>query len=415
VEVLEIQIIENLQREGLHPLEEAHGYHALIAAKCDVQKIASRVGRSVGYVYDRVKLLSLTKAAQKAFLAGAFEAGHAIILARLSPEDQAEAIEHGLFTSQRDLALTPEDVDAENAAVEAGEKSGREYRGDQKAVSVRELQGWVDRHTKVEAHQVDPMLFPETAMTLHDATLQDAKVVRITHEQLTPEELQGDDEGKVILGRSWRRADGFHGSKPCPRSVIGMVVIGPGRGQAFSVCISKKTCEVHWGAEIRARKKTEKAVAKSGKTGEDREALRRNKEQEDEARRKAEDARWKKAIPQIVDEVALVIAKAPAGAKTPLGAVLLGPRGEAPAAHKLVPLGTTAEQLVRALAFGQLAEDLQSCAWGEWERKNAAPHLKLLGLDLFKLLDQVAPLPAPEKPAAAAKAQGPLKRKAKKR
>jgi len=92
-EALELQVVENLQRSDLHPLEEAEGYRQLMATKhYDVARIAERVGRSIKYVYDRVKLLSLTKRAQVLFLDGKITAGHAVILAGLKPQDQERCI-----------------------------------------------------------------------------------------------------------------------------------------------------------------------------------------------------------------------------------------------------------------------------------------------------------------------------------
>ena len=89
---MEVLTIENLQREDVHPLDEAKGYEALMAApyQIDVERIASRVRRSVKYIYDRVKLLTLSKEAQALFWSGMIEAGHAILLARLTPAHAAE-------------------------------------------------------------------------------------------------------------------------------------------------------------------------------------------------------------------------------------------------------------------------------------------------------------------------------------
>lgn len=82
----ELMLIDNLQRSDIHPLDEAKGYQILMNSPgYDVARIAERVGRSVKYIYDRVKLLSLTKQAQDLFLEGKFTAGHAILLARLKP------------------------------------------------------------------------------------------------------------------------------------------------------------------------------------------------------------------------------------------------------------------------------------------------------------------------------------------
>lgn len=57
----EVQIIENLQRQDVHPLEEADGYKALLesAPSCTIDEIAAKVGKSKAYVYQRLSLTRL--------------------------------------------------------------------------------------------------------------------------------------------------------------------------------------------------------------------------------------------------------------------------------------------------------------------------------------------------------------------
>lgn len=94
-QALEVQVIENLQREDVHPLDEAAGYRALIEkTNQDVEAIAGKVGKSVSYVYQRLKLTELGEAIQEAFLEEKITAGHAILIARLQPDDQVEALEY---------------------------------------------------------------------------------------------------------------------------------------------------------------------------------------------------------------------------------------------------------------------------------------------------------------------------------
>lgn len=109
---LELLTIENLQREDLQPLDEAQGYQALMEkSKYDVPAIAGKVGKSESYVYQRLKLLELIPEAQKQLLEEKITAGHAILLARLQPEEQKECLEeikseegYGNGMSVRDLA-----------------------------------------------------------------------------------------------------------------------------------------------------------------------------------------------------------------------------------------------------------------------------------------------------------------------
>lgn len=97
-DVLEIQVLENSQREDVHPLEECQGFKRILDAGLygtglpAVEQLAGKLGKSTSYVYQRLKLAELTEEAQKEFLDGAITAGHAILIARLQPVDQARCL-----------------------------------------------------------------------------------------------------------------------------------------------------------------------------------------------------------------------------------------------------------------------------------------------------------------------------------
>jgi len=91
-QALEIQVIENLQRSDLHPLEEAQGYRQLIDQHgYTPEQLADRVGKSKGYIYARLKLGALTPAAREPFLEGKVDASIALLIARLPVQFQDEA------------------------------------------------------------------------------------------------------------------------------------------------------------------------------------------------------------------------------------------------------------------------------------------------------------------------------------
>lgn len=96
-EVLEVQLIENLKRADLHPLEEAAGYEQLLRKPdgpqgyATVAELATRIGKSESYVWQRRKLLALGTVAREAFLGGHMPLSIAILVARLQPADQDEA------------------------------------------------------------------------------------------------------------------------------------------------------------------------------------------------------------------------------------------------------------------------------------------------------------------------------------
>lgn len=94
-EVLEAQIVENLQREGLQALEEAEGYAELMhATGCNAEAVGEKIGKSRSYVYARLKLLDLIPQARDALQRGQLDASKALVLARIHGEKmQARALE----------------------------------------------------------------------------------------------------------------------------------------------------------------------------------------------------------------------------------------------------------------------------------------------------------------------------------
>lgn len=86
--LLEVQLVENLQREGLHEMEEAEGYEELRKLRgITPEVVATLVGKSRSYVYGRIKLLALCPEARKAFYAGEIDSSKALLVARIGHHD----------------------------------------------------------------------------------------------------------------------------------------------------------------------------------------------------------------------------------------------------------------------------------------------------------------------------------------
>ncbi len=99
VEVLEIAIVENVQRTDLNPIEEAQGFHALIERFGRTQQdIAEAVGKSRPHIANLLRLLQLPDDLQDMVRDGRLSAGHArAILTAPDPRGLAlRAINEGL-------------------------------------------------------------------------------------------------------------------------------------------------------------------------------------------------------------------------------------------------------------------------------------------------------------------------------
>jgi ParB family chromosome partitioning protein len=94
-EALEAQLIENLQRKDVHPLEEAQGFRALLnleEPKYFIEQIAARTGKSPAYIAQRLKLTDLAPVVVEAFSREEIGVGHALLLAKLQPDQQEQAL-----------------------------------------------------------------------------------------------------------------------------------------------------------------------------------------------------------------------------------------------------------------------------------------------------------------------------------
>jgi ParB/RepB/Spo0J family partition protein len=146
-QALELQVIENGQREDVHPLEEAEGYERLMkCAKTDgtqytADDIALKVGKSRSYVFNRLKLTAMCPEAREAFFADKIDASKGLLIARIghhdtqrqalkditggryggdNPMSYREAHQHILQTYMLKLSAAPFDIKDAGLNVKAG-------------------------------------------------------------------------------------------------------------------------------------------------------------------------------------------------------------------------------------------------------------------------------------------------------
>ena len=265
-EALELAVIENVQREDIHELDEAHGYQALMRqdpALYTVETIAAKVGRSPKYIYARLKLAELTPNVQTAFYASKLTVGHAMEIARLQSKQQEWALQE-CFPGHR----TPKAILKDK---------------DPRPISVRDLRDWIQREIHLSLAQApfdvndpnllpnagpcstcpkrsgsNPLLFADTIKRADVCTdpecfkrKQDALV------QLSLSELQAAGEKPVKVSDSYS----YYGHKPLPgvlyrpgyheatagdclTTTAAVVVEGKRAGTKLFICTNAK-CKTH--------------------------------------------------------------------------------------------------------------------------------------------------------------------------
>jgi ParB family chromosome partitioning protein len=111
-DMLELALIENVQRADLNPLEEAHAYRQLIDDfGLTQEEVAERVGKARSTVANLLRLLTLPEAIQAAVIDGRLSGAHARSLLPLgAPEKQIAAmnqvIKLGLNVRQTETLVT---------------------------------------------------------------------------------------------------------------------------------------------------------------------------------------------------------------------------------------------------------------------------------------------------------------------
>lgn len=371
-QALEIQIIENLHRKDLTPLEEASGFRALIKTNPDKHSattIAARIGKSPTWVWDLMKLLDLVPEAKELLDQGRMNVNHAILIARLKPTEQTRVIDPedgGLFEDERRLHF-----DDHN--------SPHPYT-DMKPVTVRELATWINDHVRFDAKQMAkaaPLQFEAVAEKLDEAAARPGrgkKVIPITRDHHVQDSAKDASE-RTFGPRSWKRADGTQktteggygkpwvDSPTCDYSVMGCIVVGPGQGEAFEVCIARDRCKVHWGKELKEKASRQRQSSNGTAKTAGKSKWQIDQEREAERRRKQE-ARWKTVGPALKKATYAKLEKVPVNLPKPLYQKLLG--------SLKLPLNTKPAELPLALLRREINDSFRSVGYSFYEAQMVA-------------------------------------------
>lgn len=219
-QVLEIQLIENLQRDDLSELEEAEGYQTLHTTLGErkglsADEIADRIGKSRRYVYNRLKLLDTAPEVQAALREGKIDASRALVIGTIRRmSDQVKALE---------LAIEPDYTGAAPSVRDLQAKIRRKFFLEIRAIPWSETEGNIagqvacSECTKRSDREAEQDLFDQDngpALCL-DADCHEAKAkahtqAKIDHWQkagaIFKEREQAVDEG--LLRYRWSDDDG---------------------------------------------------------------------------------------------------------------------------------------------------------------------------------------------------------------
>ena len=121
-EVLEVALIENLQREDLNPVEEAAGIRFLMQQHdLTKEEVSTRLGKSRPAIANALRLLNLPESVQELLREGKLLAGHARALVSIKEEGLQETLAKKIVEE----GLSAREAEAQaKAAVEAAQPEG---------------------------------------------------------------------------------------------------------------------------------------------------------------------------------------------------------------------------------------------------------------------------------------------------
>lgn len=122
-QMMEIALIENIQREDLSPIEEAQAYKNYIdATGLTQEEVSNKFGKSRSYITNLLGLLSLPKYVQKEVINGTISMSHARVLSKIDDVDMIlnlaqKVIDDGISVRELETLSREENVIKKNKIV----------------------------------------------------------------------------------------------------------------------------------------------------------------------------------------------------------------------------------------------------------------------------------------------------------
>lgn len=151
-EAREAQIIENLQRVDVHPIEEAEAFSELLGRLGSIAGVAAKVSKEQSYVAKCLRLLSLTLHSRDALRSALITIDHALLLATLGEGEQNEALKWTLDRNAGSKATVAKVVEDRVALIkqEDGKTKSRFYGYMWEPETVQKLKSHIEGESGVK-------------------------------------------------------------------------------------------------------------------------------------------------------------------------------------------------------------------------------------------------------------------------
>ncbi len=149
--VMELSLIENLQREDLNPMEEAAGFQKLMQDfQLTQEECAQRVGKSRPAIANALRLMALPESIQAMVEEGRISAGHARALLAVNQPEKQQALAEKIAEDDLSVRQTEQLVKKLNAPEEEAKPVKKDPLAvDYAAVAAKELGDKLGRKVKI--------------------------------------------------------------------------------------------------------------------------------------------------------------------------------------------------------------------------------------------------------------------------
>lgn len=130
-EMMQIALLENLQRENLTSIEEAKAYKSIIESlRLTQDELAKKLGKSRSHITNMLGLLRLPLSVQDMVLYGKISMGHARVLSKLESHDQIEELANKVVNDKLSVRELEELASGEKfeKALPVKKKAVKEYK-----------------------------------------------------------------------------------------------------------------------------------------------------------------------------------------------------------------------------------------------------------------------------------------------
>ncbi len=155
-DMMEIALLENLQRENLNALEEAEAYYTLKnKLNLTQEELAVKVGKSRSHITNMLGLLNLPSEIKDEVIKGELSMGHARILSKLEDKEQALNLAEQVITENLSVHKLEELTNSKEEFHRKKEIKSRKPKENEYSYLINDLEEKLDTKVKIKNNKIE--------------------------------------------------------------------------------------------------------------------------------------------------------------------------------------------------------------------------------------------------------------------